>query len=206
MHGRFTGSQILIQNGNLAVKNSVVLFIPNPLQPKDAFLCLWTQVERSTVWICMNALLFMLLPNMVRSYWSALYWLMEPTSSGLFVFLISNTCHNLHDCPRSILRVVYLFFLMRWSDCFNLAADQANIWDKIHISLGYLFWFLVLKNNTIIVDCVNMDISLRKVCDINELIYRLLGYLKTGHSWNASITFGGTLWISRLLSEVTVLW
>lgn len=68
MHGRFTGSQILIQNGNLAVKNSVVLFIPNPLQPKDAFLCLWTQVERSTVWICMNALLFMLLPNMVRSY------------------------------------------------------------------------------------------------------------------------------------------
>lgn len=39
MHGRFTGSQILIQNGNLAVKNSVVLFIPNPLQPKDAFLC-----------------------------------------------------------------------------------------------------------------------------------------------------------------------
>lgn len=40
------------------------------------------QVQRLTVLISMETLLFTLLPDMVRSYWSALYCQMVPTSPG----------------------------------------------------------------------------------------------------------------------------
>lgn len=68
MHGRFTGSQILIQNGNGNTADTS--FVPGVLRNRRLScqqLCR-PQVERSTVLTSMETLLFTLLPDMVRSY------------------------------------------------------------------------------------------------------------------------------------------
>lgn len=66
MHGRFTGSQILIQNGTVNAGGTPiihsVLFIMYV-----SCLHLRTQVARSTVLISMETRLFTWLPDMVRS-------------------------------------------------------------------------------------------------------------------------------------------
>lgn len=82
MHGRFTGSQILIQNGNINAPDTPITHRVLYNMYLSCLLLHCMQVERSTVLISMETLLFMLLPDMVRSYWSALYCQMVLASPG----------------------------------------------------------------------------------------------------------------------------
>lgn len=68
MHGRFTGSQILIQNGNINAPDTPITHHVVLYNMYLSHLLQLIQVERSTVLISMETLLFTLLPDMVRSY------------------------------------------------------------------------------------------------------------------------------------------
>lgn len=68
MHGRFTGSQILIQNGNINAPDTPIAHRVLYNMYLSCLLFQPIQVERSTVLISMETLLFTVLPDMVRNY------------------------------------------------------------------------------------------------------------------------------------------
>lgn len=67
-HGRFTGSQILIQNGNVNAPDNPFTHRVLYRMHLSCLLLHRMQVERSTVLISMETLLFILPPDMARSY------------------------------------------------------------------------------------------------------------------------------------------
>lgn len=89
IHGRFTRSQILIQNGNhnkavwLTCKNTLwQACLPSNGSLIDSPLCTFHQVGRLIVWISMAIPLSTLLLSTAMNCWSALWWPTEQTRPG----------------------------------------------------------------------------------------------------------------------------
>lgn len=90
IHGRFTRSQILIQNGNddCAVWLMCEKMLLQAFSPHNGFLIhssfpTFPQVGKLIVWISMAILLSTLLLSMAMNCWSALWWPTEQTRPGI---------------------------------------------------------------------------------------------------------------------------